>query len=288
MLRAAAARTLYLLSYGSTAKACFHVLLSSLFSACHDRFNGILCSARLPRASCTYVYLLSYGSTAKVCLHLHLGSLLLDCRKRFNNNYFVFRAAAARAAAARFLYLLSYGFIAKACLQLHLVSVLAARPNRANSILCSARLPRAPAVAARILYLLSYGSTAKACLLLLLGSLFSACQFVLCRLPFADNLRILSLLLSNSIAKACFYLLPGFLVPILASSGFDGRFAIPQEGPETRLKPVWNQSETSQKAGASHIPKPSPPYRIFFFSLHFRSLFFFLWKTRSISIYIYI
>ena len=34
------------------AKACLHLLLGSLLSACHNRFNGILCSARLPRASC--------------------------------------------------------------------------------------------------------------------------------------------------------------------------------------------------------------------------------------------
>ena len=178
----------------------------------------------------------------------------------------MFRAAAARAAAARILYLLLYGFTAKACLHLHLVSFIAFSSSRA--------------AAARIL---SYGSTAKACLLLLLGSLLSACQSVLCRLPFADSLRILSLLSSNSIAKACFYLLPGSLVPILASSGFDGRFAAPQEGPETTLKPVRNQSETR---GVSHSQTFPPIQSVFFFSLHFRSLFFFL--ARSVSIYIYI
>ena len=114
---------------------------------------------------------------------------------------------------------------------------------------------------------------------------FSLSQSVLCRLPFADSLRILSLLSSNSIAKACFYLLPGSLVPILASSGFDGRFAAPQEGPETSLKPVRNQSETR---GVSHSQTFPPIQSVFFFSLHFRSLFFFLWRARSVSIYIYI
>ena len=143
---------------------------------------------------------------------------------------------------------------------------------------------KAPACLASVL-----GSIcAKACLLLLRGSLLSACQSVLCRLPFADSLRILSLLSSGSIAKACLYLPPGSLVPILASSGFDGRFAAPQEGSETSLKPGRNQSETSQKPGASHIPKPSPPYRaFFFFSLHFRFLFFFPLKS-EIFFYIYI
>ena len=143
------------------------------------------------------------------------------------------------------------------------------------------RAAAARAAAARILYLLSYGSTAKACLLLLLGSLLSACQSVLCQLQFADSLRILSFLSSNSIAKACFYLLPGSLVPILASSGFDGRFAAPQEGPETSQKPVRNQ-------GRLTFPNLPPIQSFFFFSLHFRSLFFFLWRARSISVYIYI
>ena len=142
------------------------------------------------------------------------------------------------------------------------------------------RAAAARAAAARILYLLSYGSTAKACLLLLLGSLLSACQSVLCQLQFADSLRILSFLSSNSIAKACFYLLPGSLVPILASSGFDGRFAAPQEGPETSQKPVRNQ-------GRLTFPN-LPPIQMFFSSLSTFGLFSFSSEERDLFLYIYI
>ena len=198
----AAARIRYLLSYSAAVKACLH--LRSLLSACHYRFNSksLLLRAAAARAAAARAaaarikYLLSYGATVKACLHLHLSSLLSACHYRFNSKSLLLRAAAARAAAARIKYLLSCSATVKACFHLHLSSLLSACHYRFNSKslllrAAAARAAAARAAAARILYLFSYGSIAKAFLLFYLGSLLSACQSVLCRLPLADSLHIL-------------------------------------------------------------------------------------------------
>ena len=76
VLRPAAAHILYLLSYGFTAKACLHLHLGSLLLDWHNRFNSILCSARLPRASCTCCRTVSLPRLVFICVWFHCFQLV--------------------------------------------------------------------------------------------------------------------------------------------------------------------------------------------------------------------
>ena len=124
--------------------------------------------------------------------------------------------------------LVAYGSTAKACLLMLLGSLLLVCRNKFNDILYSA-------------YLLLYGSTAKVCFLLLWALCFQLVNLFCAGYRLRIICASFPLLLSDSIAKVCLYLLPGSLVPILASNGFDDRFADPQEGSETNQKSIRSQ-----------------------------------------------